>query len=232
MVGLTQQEIENWVKKDSSNSISNKSTFNYRFAATIPSQIIELLLSKQEEESFYFGSVLRVYEENNVSFFTLGFYTVFYTGVGEEFIIARTNYGLKDYQVNWKDYINSTEYINLDITFKNLNLSGTFYAQCTKMNRLYGLIQVDQDINYIEGRTALFDEDKTFIYYAVTDLDTNFYYNIPAETWTSFGITPSVLKLAQYNPFGNILQKTKEFKRKANNKDKKVIKPEIDPASR
>ncbi len=216
--GLTQSEIEEWVRKDSANSITDTSQFLYRIAANIPADIFKLLMGKQEEGSLYFGSVLRITEINKKSSYTLGFYTVKNIITGE-FIISRANYSLLNYSVDWKKYIDSTEYINLEITIDNLDITNKFYAQSTKIDNEYGLVQHNKTPNITEGRSAIFRGNRTIVFYSRTTDDINNYVQIPGEIYISFGITPSILKLAQYNPISDDkkIKKTEKQKEIKNN---------------
>jgi len=226
--GLTQGEIEEWVKKDSANSITNTSQFLYRFAANIPGDVLNFLLNRQSSGSLYFGSVLRVTEFNNNSFYTLGFYSVKFNGVQNEFIISRANYNLVNYSVDWRKYIDSTDYINLDITLLNIDNTNLYYAQATKLDNEYGLVQHSQTPSVTEGRSAIFRGNKTYVYYSRTiGGNVNQYVQIPGEIYTSFGVTPSVLKLAQYNPSSNTTSKKSEETKKSDNTDY-----QINPATR
>jgi len=208
--GLLPEEIEKWILLDSSNSINRGSDFLYRIAATIPDQIIELLLSKQVEDVFYFGSVLRITQSGSENFYALGFYTAQYTGVGDQFLIGRTNYGLKNFEVDYQPYLNSSEYINLDITFRNLELGDNFFATSIKLGELYGLTQINQSFNEISSRTVLFSETNSYEYYAVDQLSTNFFTFVPNDVYNTINITPSIYKLAKYNPFGDIKKNSKK----------------------
>jgi len=219
--GLTVSEIEKWVKLDSSNSITEDAEYLYRIAANIPDKIIELLLSKQSPEQSYFGSTLRISNRGNENFYTLGFYTIQNLD-SNQYIIGRTNYGLRNFSIDYQPFLNSSSYISLDLNFDNLDLSGNIFAQAIKADRIYGLTQINQDTNQISSRTVLFLEDKTYEYYAIDDLPTNIFSAIPNNIYNSFSITPSILKLAKRYPFSNLQEKSK-----GKSKSKKEIKPKI-----
>lgn len=219
--GLTPNEIEKWVKLDSSNSITQNAEYLYRIAANIPDKIIELLLSKQSPDQIYFGSTLRISNNGNQNFYGLGFYTLEVLD-NNEYIIGRTNYGLRNFSVDYQPFLNSSNYINLDLNFDNLDLSGNIFAQAIKADRIYGLTQINQDTNEISSRTVLFLDDKSYEFYAIDDLPTNIFSAIPNDIYTSFSITPSILKLAKGYPFSNLQEKSKGKK-----KSKKEIKPKI-----
>lgn len=221
--GLTANEVEKWIKLDSSNAISQNAVYWYRIAANIPTQIIELLLSRQDPEQFYLGTTLRINKFGNESFYTLGFYTIQILEV-DSFIIGRTNFPLKDFKIDYEPYINSSNYIDLDINFNNLDLSLNIFAQAIKAENVYGLTQIVQEPGQIYSRTALFTNDNTFEFLAIDDLPTNYFTTIPYDTWNTFSITPSILKLAKGYSFDDLLAKANA---KGKLKSKKEIKAKI-----
>ena len=226
-LGLTPQQIEDWMVKDAANYITENSVFLYRFAANIPFEIVDFLLKRNKEGAFYFGSTLRASEFNGNDAYTLGFYTVIYSGVGEEFVIARNNYPLINFKTDWRKYINSSEYINLDLTVDNIFLDNINYSQALKLDDLYGTTQhlVYSNGNGILSRTALFRDNKIFDYESITFSNIGLYSAIPFDVYTQFNITPSIYKLAKYNPFSEIKQNAK--KSKSIELEKKDIKYEL-----
>lgn len=229
MAGLTPREIENWVKLDSSNSITDSSEILYRIAANIPEKIVQILLANQEEGQYYFGSVLRIFKSGKETDYTLGFYTIQEVDESfQTFVIGRTNYSLKDIRIDYERYLNSSDYIDLNLSIRNIDLEGNIFCQAIKAGDLYGLTQINQMREEISSRTALFVGDKTLVYYAIDNLPNNSFSTIPVEEYTKFSITPSVLLLAQYNPYDDfrLASKSKDIKRK----NKKQIKAKLIPS--
>jgi len=232
-IGLTPSEIERWVRLDSSNSITRNGDFLYRIAANLPIPIIDLLISRQSINQLYFGAVLRVTKIENQTFYTLGFYTFAVADQNfSEFIIGRTNYELRNFSVDYEPYLNSSNYINLDINFSNLDLSGNIFNQAVKADDLLGYTQVEQKANYIASRTGLFVDDKTFSYYALNNQQVNIFSAIPFDEFTTFNITPSILRLAQGYPFGSVSENSETIFEKAVEKSKSVKKSLKDDSSK
>jgi len=223
-VGLTPSQIEQWVKLDAANTINTNGVFFYRIAANLPPQIIDLLLSRQSENQFYFGSTLRVTKTVDQTFYNLGFYTLAAaTDDFSQFVIGRTTYELRNFSVDYQPYLNSSNYINLDISFNNLDLSGNYFNQAILAGDIFGYTQINQNFDFIASTTGIFLDDKTLLFQAVDDLPTNFFSTIPTASFSKFSITPSILRLAQgysfgaaedaKSIFGSVNEKTKSAKK-------------------
>jgi len=222
MIGFSYEDVDKWIKIDSSNSITTSSTFLYRIAAIVPDNVISSLLERQDPEALYLGSVLRVSKDDNDTGFTLGVYTVVPT-FENSFILTRSNFGLNG-SYPYEKYLNSSDYIFLDITLDDVDLSGSIYAQAILAENVYGINQLETFDEVLSSRSVLFIGNKTYEYYAYDFLPVNFASYVPNDVFTTFSVTPSILKLAQAIYNLDIPVSAKKTKKAKDVKKKKIGK--------
>jgi len=197
MSGLTAEDVESWIILDCNNSITSFSNYYYRIAAVIPDEIIALLLSKQRPDVSYYGSTLRITKTlDNNSSFTLGFYYVI--PIDGKYIITRTNYPLLNYSVDYQPFLNSSDFIKLDITADNLDLSVNLFIEASKAEGRFSLTAISKysEAEW-EGRSIQFVGNKAYQFSVYNFGGTAFPTSIPTDVWTAFSTTPSILALAK-----------------------------------
>jgi len=196
MSGLSSEEVEKWIQLDSNNSITSFSDYLYRLGAFIPEDIKKLVMSKERENAVFLGSTLRITKSNNEEFYSLGIYTV--TQGDNTFLITRSNYTLVNFSVNYQPFLNSSDYIFLNLKPENVSFDSTFFAQGTKYDNNYGVIFLN---NYsgeiLEARNISFSGDKAYLFNVLRLGGKNFPNPIPVDVYTTFSVTPSILKLAK-----------------------------------
>ena len=181
------KEVKNWYLNDSYNTNVNsykgeKLSDNYRFACTIPQIVIDKLLTKQSENQIYLGSNLSVIEKVNSEIsYELFFYTYTYNNDSKNYLIGRSLYEIVNYSIDYKQYLNSKEYIQLNITIDNLVLNKIIFTQAYKQNNEIGALRLDA-YNDEKKYFSLFDIylNKIRERYSVSNInDINYYYNTP-----------------------------------------------------
>ncbi len=196
----TPNEVKNWYLNDSYNtdvfsSTGEKLSTNFRFGCTISQEIIDLLLKKQTKDQIYIGSNLSVLESPSGGItYELYFYTYTYSSSTSNYLVGRAIYGIIDYTIDYKSYLNSKEYIPLTVlTINNLNFNTINTSQAYKQGNNIGTLRLT--INGDNGANfSLLDiyTNKTRKRYGVSNnQETNFYYTTPVYTYNYISRTPS-----------------------------------------
>lgn len=196
----TPQEVKNWYLNDAYNSTleyndGTKLGFYYRFACTIPQNIIDLLLSKQATGQIYLGSNLGVLEDENTSYI-LFFYTYFYDSYYKSYLVGRTQYDLINYSVDYKKYLKSCDYIPVIIKSKNIDLSITSFTQAYKQGTNIGALRIDLSTNNNFATLDIYTKNKRSRYFSQNFKGINYYNLTPTFIYNFISTTPSVCKFA------------------------------------
>lgn len=198
----TSQDVKIWYLNDSYNTIissnsGEKLSDNFRFGCTISENIINLLLSKQSKQQKYLGSNLSVNQNDEIKY-ELFFYTYYYDNDSKNYLVGRAIYEIVNYSIDYKSYLNSKNYIPLEISIDNLILNKSIIVQAYKQGNDIGSIRLDINTE-IPIYFSLLDiyTNKTRKRYGISNSkDINFYYTTPVYIYNYLSRTPSTCVFA------------------------------------
>ena len=218
----TKEDVKKWYLNDSYNTIVNsnsgvKLSNNYRIACTIPQSIIDLLKTKQSSEQIYLGSNLSILMQvNGPTLYDLYFYTYYYDSKAKNYLIGRAIYNMKNFSIDYNNYLCSKKYISLEITADNLDFTTKINTQAYKQNSNIGTIRLDlQTISNINFSILDIYTEKNRKRYALSiGKNINFYSPTPVYIYDFLSRTPSTCVFAS-ELVKQLQTKMKEIKAKS-----------------
>jgi len=201
----TPQEVKNWYLNDSYNSqifvnsSGAKKADNYRFACTIPQTIIDLLTTKQSSNQIYLGSNLSVSEFTDGTIgYELFFYTYYYETSTKNYLIGKAIYTINNFSIDYLNYIKSCNYIVLNISASNLDLTVTQFSQAYKQGTIIGATRLDMNplANTYFSLLDIYSKNTRSRYGVTNFKSVNFYNSTPIYVYNFTSRTLSTCKFA------------------------------------
>jgi len=200
----TKNDVKNWYLNDSFNSKNSAGTItDYRIACVISPSTATYLSFKNEPNQLYLGSNIQVIVNGQTISYKLLYYSYRYDSINKKYLVGKATYNLKDIKFDYKNYINSKEYLYIAIGPANIENNTINFTQAILYNNNYSnesIIFTNENYTYKGAIEFLTSSTKT------TYSANNVYYlqnkfsNTPNTVFKYISRTPSTQIFADNIP--------------------------------